>query len=149
MKFLAAGDSVTDACDKAGIPRRTYYLFLHQHGELIANYRELLIQEEILEIGMIGAEMSTITEKLVIDAGRPETSPADRLSIKRYLDARVQELSGRHQATSSGEARKFLTGPNLREAKSTDLRVKVTDSSVDISIPRTPIIDLSQREEEP
>ena len=157
LKLMHVGHSQAEACELVGMSPDMFRHWIGSGDEAIIALGSLIQAVEREELALINTTKVAILDKLLArltDDSPVETS--DLIKAIQYLDKRSDDLSPRHGAASDVEsnARKYLKGPKLKQAKSkfgqTSTTVNVRpreDGSVDITTFREEdIIDAEEAE---
>ena len=122
IQHMNNGMSVVEACRLVGMPRSSFYYFIGNNPEAIAEIQAIIDANNREQLGLILMNKNEILRK-VIEAGlAEETKPRDRLAIFAKLNAIEEDMeqSLRRESESERQAPEILlTGPKLVKAKST------------------------------
>jgi hypothetical protein len=125
------GMSIVKACQKAGIPRSTFYYFCVHHPDAIASFQELRQTANRQQFELLLENQFEILEHIVEEGLAANTSPRHRLAIYKFLTKRMDELFEDLHINAGGDkgAADFLTGPKLERAVS---RFSASESEINL-----------------
>ena len=81
LHSVQTGKSVSAACREVGIPRSSYYAFLDQNPEVLAEFQAMVKANTQMQLAAILANDTPILLRIIQDALADSTSPRDRLAI--------------------------------------------------------------------
>lgn len=81
LHSVHTGKSVSAACREVGIPRSSYYAFLDQNPEVLAEFQAMIKANTQMQLAAILANDTPILLRIIQDALSDNTSPRDRLAI--------------------------------------------------------------------
>jgi hypothetical protein len=110
IQHMNDGMSVVDACQMVGMPRSSFYYFIENNPEAVAEIQAIIDANNREQLGLILLSKTEILKK-VIEAGLADgTKPKDRLAIFMKLDDLVDDLTKNLQIESEAakQAHEFL-----------------------------------------
>jgi len=122
IQRMNAGMSVVEACRLVGMPRSSFYYFVENNPEAIAEIQAIIDANQREQLGLILLSKNEILRKVIESGLAEETKPRDRLAIFAKLNAMEEEMGQnlRQENELGKQAQEImLTGPRTVKAKST------------------------------
>ncbi|HNZ02407.1 MAG TPA: hypothetical protein PKJ34_14425, partial [Anaerolineaceae bacterium] len=81
LHHVQTGKSISAACREVGIPRSTYYAFLEENPDVLAEFQAAVKAAVRMRLAILLANDTEILTRIIEDARADSTSPRDRLAI--------------------------------------------------------------------
>ena len=110
LQNMNDGKTVVEACQLVGMPRSTFYNFMKNNPEAVAEMQAMIEVNNRALLGMIETSKAQITHKLIEIALADDTKPKDRLAIMTKLIEWEEKLmpAAEPVRVSNHDAAKFL-----------------------------------------
>ena len=146
--------TVQEACEKVGVPRRTFYAWLSSDSEAMLAVKDTLNDSQRASLFEYSQRLYTGLTLLLDDFIDPKNKPEVRMKLGKWLIPFFDDVAKIHHATPGGEDRApFLKdGPKLERAQSrlATLDLAITEDGVRVEVLRDePLLELEARDPEP
>ncbi len=121
IQHMNNGMSVVEACRLVGMPRSSFYYFIENNPEAIAEIQAIIDANKREQLGLILMSKNEILRKVIKSGLAEETKPRDRLAIFDKLNEIEEDMGQklRRESESERQAQEILlTGPKTMKAKS-------------------------------
>jgi len=81
LHHVQTGKSISAACREVGIPRSTYYAFLEENPDVLAEFQAAVKAAVRMRLAILLANDTEILTRIIEDARADSTSTRDRLAI--------------------------------------------------------------------
>jgi ACT domain-containing protein len=116
IQLVNQGVSIIEACKQIGWSRSAFYQYQTDHPEFVLGLQKKMLDTTYENLLHILLTRVRLLQKLIVDALREETKPADRLAIFKEMEKHMETLAKYVRidgGANSEAAADVLSGPVL------------------------------------